>query len=140
MAAQDAASARPAYDWPAILKDLAGTAIVSMLLMVPIVSYKSVITQYSLVLEARWGTVFTILGIILAARLLMHLFVWNRPPAALPAAKSSGPAKASLTDRIGPWVFPVLVAFAILLPIISGGDRRTIDLSIYILTYIMLAT
>ena len=64
MAAQDAASARTAYDWPAILKDLAGTAIVSMLLMVPIVSYKSVITQYSLVLEARWGTVFTILGFL----------------------------------------------------------------------------
>ena len=47
-----------AYDWPAIIKDLIGTAVVSLLIMVPIVAYKSVITQYSLVLVSRWDTVF----------------------------------------------------------------------------------
>ena len=138
MSSQDLATSRAkSLDWNAILKDLIGTTIVSMLLMVPMVAYKSIITQYSLILEARWGAVFIILGVILAARLLMHLFVWSRAPAA-PVAKTGAP-RASLADRIGPWVFPVLVVFAILLPFISGMDRRTIDLSIYILTYIMLA-
>ena len=102
------------------------------------VAYKSVITQYSLVLQSRWGTVAIILLVILGVRLLMHLFVWNRAPAAMPVAKA-GPARASIADTIGPWVFPVLVGLAILLPVISGADRRTIDLGIYILTYIMLA-
>ncbi len=140
MSAQDLSHHRAkGYDWPAILKDLAGTAFVSLLLMVPIVAYKSVITQYALVLESRWETVAAILAIILAGRLLMHLFVWTRAPAPTVASRTEGPARASLADRIGPWVFPAMVAFAVLFPIIFWGERRPIDLAIYILTYIMLA-
>ena len=125
------------YDFAAIGKDLFGTAVVSLLIMVPIIAYKSIITQYSLVLKARWDLVAVLLAIILAGRLAMHLFVWNRAPSK-PVAYA-GPAKASWTEKVGPYVFPALVVFALLLPVISGGDRRTIDLSIYILTYIMLA-
>ena len=33
---------------------------------------------------------------------------------------------------------PALLVIAVLLPIVSGGDKRTIDLAIYILTYVML--
>jgi branched-chain amino acid transport system permease protein len=140
MSSQDLAPAKaPGYDWPAILKDLAGTAFVSLLLMVPIVAYKSVITQYALVLEARWETVAAILIIILAARLLMHLFVWTRAPAPTVVSRTDAQPRASLSDRIGPWVFPAMVAFAVLFPIIFWGERRPIDLAIYILTYIMLA-
>jgi branched-chain amino acid transport system permease protein len=138
MTAQDMDSARTRpYDFAAIGKDLFGTAFVSLLIMVPIVAYKSIITQYSLVLQSRWELVTILLAIILAGRLAMHLFVWNRVPSK--PAVSSKPAKASWTEAVGPWVFPALVVFAILLPVISGADRRTIDLSIYILTYIMLA-
>ena len=141
MTAQDLSAPKAqAYDWPAIIKDLIGTTIVSLLLMVPIVAYKSVITQYSLVLVSRWDTVFIILGLLLAVRLFMHLFVWSREPAAVAAsAKPAAPAKASLSERIGPWVFPVLVAFAFALPFLFGFERRPIDLGIYILTYVMLA-
>ena len=58
MASQDVSTAKAgAYDWPAIIKDLLGTAFVSLLIMVPIVAYKSVITQYSLVLVSRWTEV-----------------------------------------------------------------------------------
>jgi branched-chain amino acid transport system permease protein len=140
MTAQDVAPPKPqGYDWNAIAKDMIGTAIVSMLIMVPMVAYKSVITQYSLVLVSRWDTVFIILGLILAVRLAMHLFVWNRAPAPIAAsAKPAGPPRATLSDRIGPWVFPVLVAFAVALPFIFHLERRPIDLGIYILTYVML--
>ncbi len=133
------AAAPRGYDVAAIVKDLIGTAFVSLLLMVPIVAYKSIITQYSLVLEARWDWVAIFMAVILGARLLMHLFVWNRAPSAIQAARSAAPAKASFTDRVGPWVFPALVAFAVLLPFISGFDRRTIDLGTYIMIYVMLA-
>ncbi|MFN4142478.1 high-affinity branched-chain amino acid ABC transporter permease LivM [Aestuariivirga sp.] len=140
MSAQDLAqNPRRRYDVAAIARDLIGTAIVTLLILVPIVAYKSVITQYSLVLESRWETVVVILAIVLAVRLLMHLFVWNRASSALPSAKPGARTREGLADRIGPWVFPVMVALAILLPVLSGGDRRTIDLGIYILTYIMLA-
>ena len=46
------------YDWPAIIKDLVVTAIVTLLILVPIVAYKSVITQYSLTLEpaGHWSS------------------------------------------------------------------------------------
>jgi branched-chain amino acid transport system permease protein len=137
MTSQDPAHSRArALDWNAIAKDLLGTAIVSMLLMVPIVAYKSVITQYSLVLESRWTWVFTFLAIILAGRLLLHIFVWNREPA---SATAKAAPKVSITDRIGPWVFPAMVAFGVLMPFLFSLERRPIDLGIYILTYIMLA-
>ena len=65
MAAQDLTTRKAGgYDWPAIIKDLAVTAIVTLLILVPIVAYKSVITQYSLTLEPRWTLVFTILAVI----------------------------------------------------------------------------
>ena len=35
---------------------------------------------------------------------------------------------SSLSERIGPWVFPVLVAFAVALPFIFHFERRPIDL------------
>lgn len=123
-------------DWTAIIKDLLGTAMVSLLLMVPMVAYKSVITQYSLVLVSRWDVVFIALALIVGGRLLMHLFVWNRAPKA-PVVKA-GPARASASDMFGPWVFPALVVFAVLLPWLFGLERRAIDMSIYILTYVML--
>jgi branched-chain amino acid transport system permease protein len=139
MSAQDISPPPKGYDWPAILKDLAGTAFVSLLLMVPMVAYKSVITQYALVLEPRWGTVLIALALILAARLLMHLFVWNREPAGLPVLRGAREEISKASEKIGPWVFPVLVAFAVLLPLIFGGARRPIDMGILILTYVMLA-
>ncbi|MCA3560624.1 MAG: high-affinity branched-chain amino acid ABC transporter permease LivM [Aestuariivirga sp.] len=141
MTAQDVSAPRAqAYDWSAIIKDLIGTAIVSLLIMVPMVAYKSVITQYSLVLVSRWTEVFAVLALILATRLALHLFVWNRAPSPVTAAaKPAGTAKATLPEKIGPWVFPVLVAFAVFLPLIFNFERRPIDLGIYILTYIMLA-
>ena len=122
MTVQDVAKPKAqGYDWTAIIKDLIGTAIVSLLIMVPMVAYKSVITQYSLVLVSRWDTVFIILALILAVRLAMHLFVWNRAPSPVAAsAKPARPQKASLSERIGPWVFPVLVAFAVALPFIAA--------------------
>ena len=74
MSSQDLATSRAkSLDWNAILKDLIGTAIVSMLLMVPMVAYKSIITQYSLILKARWGAVFIILGVISLLKYI-HVF------------------------------------------------------------------
>jgi branched-chain amino acid transport system permease protein len=139
MTAQDVNSPKTRQiDFAAMGRDLLGTAIVALLILVPIISHKSVITQYSLVLQTRWPVVISIVAILLLARLATHLFVWNRPPKPVAAAKA-GPAKVSWTDKVAPYVLPVMVVLAILLPVLAGGERRPIDLGIYILTYIMLA-
>ena len=139
MTAQDVSTlkAKP-IDFGAVAKDLLGTAVVAMLILVPIISHKSVITQYSLVLETRWPTIALIMAVLLSVRLAMHLFVWNRAPKPV-AARSAGAAKVPWTDTVAPYVLPVMIVLAILLPILAGGERRPIDLGIYILTYIMLA-
>lgn len=125
------------YDFSAIIKDLVGTAIISFLILTPIVTFKSVITQYALVLHARWWLVGVLMAILLASRLFMHLFIWSRVDGT--TAKAAIPPAQSFAERFGKYVAPALLAFAILLPIITGGDKRTIDLAIYILTYVMLA-
>ena len=95
MTAQDVSKpqAKP-IDYAAMGKDLLGTAVVALLILIPIISHKSIITQYSLILETRWVFIITVMAVLLLARLAMHLFVWNRPPKAIVAAKSNA-AKTS---------------------------------------------
>jgi branched-chain amino acid transport system permease protein len=124
-------------DINAIARDLVGTAIISFLILTPIVTYKSVITQYSLELFSRWWLTGILMAVVLAGRLFMHLFIWSRVDGT--TAKTAAPPAQSFADTYGKFVAPALLAFAILLPIATGGDKRTIDLAIYILTYVMLA-
>jgi branched-chain amino acid transport system permease protein len=124
----------------AVARDLAGTAAIAFVLLVPLVSYKSVITQYSLVLKPRWGLVAFLIGAVVLVRLALHQFVWNREPAAARPAKAR-PAAGDLTDRLGHFAAPAMLLFALSIPLYAlyFDDKRTIDLAIYILTYVMLA-
>ena len=57
MSAQDIAPPPGrSYDWPAIIKDLLGTAFVSLLIMVPIVAYKQIliVAVTAILLVAFW--------------------------------------------------------------------------------------
>jgi len=139
MMTQASATAAPAgtIDVNAVIKDLIGTAIVSFLILTPIVTYKSVITQYALVLHSRWWLVGLLMAIVVGGRLFMHLFVWSRPDRV--SAKAAAPPAQGFADRYGKYVAPGLLIFALVLPVITAGDKRTIDLAIYILTYVMLA-
>jgi branched-chain amino acid transport system permease protein len=183
-----------------ILKDLVGTAIITMLILTPIVLIRTQLNQGSLTWSMRLDTTLEILIGVVGFRALMHIFVWNQSaPAqkfgefvapiwkaiwvplivacvallllmqyaggALPlwliavlvfavvaaitfvwrkfAASDAGKSSAvSASKRNLSWVNITLLAFAIILPFIAQfspwGDKRTIDLSIYILTYIML--
>ena len=135
----EAATSR--LDAGAIVKDLLGSAIVSFLILTPIVTYKSVITQYSLTLQSRWPLVVALIAIVLAARLFMHLFVWTRADGT--ASSKVKPAGHSISDAVGKYVAPALLIFGLLLPLLAMlsplGEKRTVDLAIYIMTYVMLA-
>jgi branched-chain amino acid transport system permease protein len=132
-----AAEAKRKIDWATIVKDLAVTAIITFLILTPIVSFKTTLDQGSLTYTARWGLTFTLTSIVVVGRLLYHLFVWNRPMA-LPAVKVSSGTERNWSQIIS----YAMLAIALVLPFVAHlfptSDKRIIDLSIYILTYIML--
>jgi branched-chain amino acid transport system permease protein len=133
----------------AMLKDLLGTAIITMLILTPIVSFKTIMAQGTLLLDTRWKLALTLTALVVGARLLLHLFVWKPRPTAA-AATSAAPAptpawRQSLNHNLTRGLF----AFALMLPFIlmmiggkngmfPGWDKRGIDFFITILIYIML--
>lgn len=130
-------------DAMALAKDLLGTAVLTLLLLTPIVSYKTIMNQGALVLDTRWGLVLSLTAIVLVVRLLLHLFVWRPKP-----RFSTQPVKtafAILRDALAPCFkfFNIgLFAIALLVPfifyLIPGWDKRGIDFAITIMIYIML--
>ncbi len=137
-----------------IAKDLAGTAIITALVLVPIVLIRTQLDQGVLTWHWRVFPTLLLLAGVLLFRFLGHVLVWN--PRATAALAVSGETKvqaqpgASFGERIGPYVAPGLLVFAVLMPIVIHGfayfgyeppvfgEKRIIDLAIYILTYIML--
>ena len=98
-----------------------------------------------LALTTRWGLWFASIALVFGVRLGLNLLVFSRTPS---AAATSGPAggfvrlAGRLPDLSG-WTSWVLLGFAIALPFIimtffPGQQRQYIDLSILILTYVML--
>ena len=129
-----------AMDTTAIARDLFGTAILTFLILTPIVSYKTVMNQGALLLETRWMTSLFLTGLVVLGRLMFHVFVWNKAPKAS-AAKAV--AASDWRATAGKYVGPAMLVFALILPLLAPyvpgfGTKRTIDLGIYILTYIML--
>ena len=131
----------------AIAKDLAVTALITFLILVPIVALKTEMGQGTLTIIERWPLALTLMAIVVAGRFLLYVLVWN-PKAAAALATATTPAKRHAPSKttaevIGPYVNRGLLIFALVLPIFAyffGGayEKRIIDLSIYILTYIML--
>jgi branched-chain amino acid transport system permease protein len=133
-----AAEAKREIDWPTIVKDLAVTAIITFLILTPIVSFKTTLDQGSLTYTSRWGLTAALTAVVVAGRLLYHLFVWNRPTS-LPSAKATSDGVERNWGKI---ISYVMLAIALTLPFVAhlfpSNEKRIIDLSIYILTYVML--
>jgi branched-chain amino acid transport system permease protein len=124
-----------------IARDLAGTAIITFLLLTPIVFYKTIMNQGVLQLDYRAILVFWLTAAVVAGRLLLHLFVWQRQPSA---------GRTSLTasghdwrESAAKWIGPVMLVVALLIPwivqFIPGWERRGLGIAIYIMSYVMLA-
>jgi branched-chain amino acid transport system permease protein len=134
-----------ALDAKAIAKDLLGTAVICALLLTPIVAIRTELDQGVLTWHSRFGLAFVLGAIVVGVRLLLHVFVWNKQAATIlaPAKPSSSTLPSpSIAELIGPYVPRALLIFALLLPVMAhfmgNYEKRTMDLSIYILTYIML--
>ena len=124
-----------------LAKDLVGTAILTFLILTPIVALRTQIGQGVITIVQKWGLVFALTAIVVGVRLALHLFVWNREPSA--SSKATTAARGlNLSDQIGPYVAPALLLFALAFPLFTFfhpiWDKRVMDLAVYILIYIML--
>ena len=107
---------------------------------------KTDIAPGGLALTTRWGLWFSSIAVVFAVRLGLNLLVFDRKgaPSAAKGAKTGG--LAGLVRRlpdISGWTSWAFLAFAIVLPFaimafFPGQQRQYIDLSILILTYVML--
>ncbi len=124
-----------------MIKDLAGTAVITFLLLTPIVSFKTIMNQGSLVLGTRWSLALWLTAAVVIGRLLMQLFVWNRAPSAVASKPAAAPTH-DWRETAGRWLPLAMLVVALLIPwivqMIPGWDRRGLGLAIYIMTYIML--
>jgi branched-chain amino acid transport system permease protein len=127
----------------ALTKDLISTAIITLLVLIPIVALKTVIGQGVITIVYRFGMAFALTGIVVGVRLFLHLFVWHKAPSAGSKSNAaSGLKSASLSDTIAKYIAPGLLIFALCFPVFTFfhpiWDKRVMDLAVYILIYIML--
>ena len=130
-------------DATAIFKDLLGTTVITLLLLTPIVSYKTIMNQGALVLDTRWLLVLALTAIVVAGRLLLHVFVWApRPHTASTGNKTSAVSGVDNLAAVRKYFNTGLFVLALLVPLIfwliPGWDKRGIDFAITIMIYIML--
>ncbi|SEQ07496.1 amino acid/amide ABC transporter membrane protein 2, HAAT family [Faunimonas pinastri] len=109
------------------------------------IGLRSDIAPGGLALTQRWGALVIAVAIVFVGRLLLNLFVYKRRRSAPPKARapkattSRGETYARFSKAIAPVLLLVALAFPFLM--IWGApqqSRQYIDLSILILTYVML--
>ncbi len=143
VAAKDSSvsSEQGSISWWDLAKDLIGTAILTALILTPIVTYKTTMNQGVLFIENRWVQTILFTAVVVIGRLLLHLFVWHKAPGAASAAKpsvSKVPSSESLAKYVAPTLLVLAIALPFLLHMIPSWDKRGIDFAITILIYIML--
>lgn len=120
-----------------ILKEAALTAAIVFMLALPISGLRTTADFGGLGVEPRWGKVAVYVAVAFVGRILWCL--WQ-------AARRRRRGGAKTKDRpIARWVQqrshfagPLMVAFAIALPFLPFTDRYILDVSIMVLTYVML--
>jgi len=131
----------------AILGDAALWALATLGLCIPIVSYRTDLSQTSaLDLTPRWGLVAAFCAAAFALRVAQRLWLARREArrsaAVLPKGTDGRVAVARRRPSLG---VPLFVGFALAMPLVAtlatgslGASRYWIDLGILILTYVML--
>jgi branched-chain amino acid transport system permease protein len=129
-------SARQAVDLTAALKNAGLAALVAFgLFSLLIGAHTDQGPTGALVITTRPGQLAIVVGLVFAGSLVRDLVLHRRgfaPAFRLPAGA------ASLLSRVVRFAAPALLALALLVPVVFYGNRYVLDLSIMILTYVML--
>ncbi len=117
------------------VREAAAAALVAFVLAVPLAGVKTVQETGGLALQTRWHWVAIAVAAVFLGRLCLEFGMrLRRPPTAAPAP-SRTPASTAAFTRI---VALGAIAVAIALPVLPFVDRYVLDVSILVLTYIML--
>ena len=91
----------------------------------------------SLVLQNRWWLAFAAMGLVFVGRLSLNLLREGDLPSRVSTALDEAKTALPLTD-FGRWLAPAMIVFAVALPFMPFSDRYIMDVSILVLTYVML--
>ena len=116
----------------AALREAVAAAFVALVLSVPLAGLKTVQEIGGLALETRWSWVAIAVAAVFVGRLLLIIAARVRGPRAASSPRTS--SSAGFT-RIAA---PLAIALAVALPMLPFVDRYVLDVSILVLTYIML--
>jgi branched-chain amino acid transport system permease protein len=124
----------------AALKDAVLAALVAFGLFAVLIGLNAVQGPTgALTVTTRGETLFMLVAAVFAGAFLRALLFGREP--ILPAGRLSAPL-AGLKDRMSPavgqWLGPALLGFALIAPVLFYQDRYLLDLSILVLTYVML--
>lgn len=122
------------------LRDAALAALLTGVLGFFFLALRTDIAPGGLALSARWGLWLTAIAIVFIGRLLLNLFVFRTEK---PVTRAFSGVSVVAVPGLGKWLGRALLVFAIVLPfffmsVVPGQARQYIDLSILIMTYIML--
>ena len=117
-----------------IVKEAALTALVALILAIPMVGLRTVSAPGGLGVETRWWWVAVGVGIVFFGRIVLILVrEWRRRRSAT-RGSGSGWALGAISQYFG----MIAVVFAVVLPFMPFVDRWILDIGILVLTYIML--
>jgi branched-chain amino acid transport system permease protein len=122
---------------PEALKDAAIAAFIALALFVFLIGIRTVDKSGVFPLQGRPWLLASAVGAVFAGRLALNLFWWGNPETSDSLAKALAPVSL-LAERSMRWLAPALIVFAITLPFMPFADRYILDVSIMVLTYIML--
>jgi len=128
-----------AFDFPAALKDAGITALVSLVLAVPMFGFHVVGLGdgQGLGLEQRWDWVAIAVAAVFAGRFLLNVLLQYRRDIA-GAASGVQESLSGLGRLLGPFLAAMLFIVALTWPVLPFVDRYLLDLAVLVLTYVML--
>jgi branched-chain amino acid transport system permease protein len=117
------------------LREAAVAAAVALLVAIPLMGFETVQQAAGLKLQTRWDWVAIAVASVFVGRSLLALL---RPA----HRQTGGVAAVGQLGRgfrdVARWLGPVAILFALSLPLLPFADRYILDVSILVLTYIML--
>jgi branched-chain amino acid transport system permease protein len=128
------------------LKDSAIAALVALAMAGPMIGLRTDTVPGGLELVQNWTPVAVIVAIVAIGRLILNLFVWNRPPGSAGLFDAATrlvrqPGARPLASMLGEWRWLGMVAaiaFAVVMPFLPFAGRYWMDQAIVVLTYCML--
>ncbi len=117
------------------IKDAFLTGLISLALFGPIVGLKTVAENEKLVIEQHWDTVFFLVVLTIIGRIIINIYREKKPSSLFNKPKEK---ILNFFDEKGKQIAITSIAFAFVFPFLPFTDRYVMDVSIMILTYVML--